>query len=453
MPRPWRRILWGLAVLVVVLMVVAPVAMAAQISAGGGGGGRGGGSGGSGGGSSRSTQCPPPPGEPDPPGCLYIKRTYTRDAYDSEIPSKAYYIGTGRWTWWSDVTIPIWIDWDPGYPQYNKWIYDPTSDKVLKYEFVRIRSEGPYYIEDEYRPLVRKYYDQWQLEHGRVYAKSIWWAEIHGWPRMIVYVWNNGKADPSPAGTYNPNRTSVTFNNYQPIRGIHYCPTTCAEDFPNPNSRSPRRPLVKAPPIYDLEPDGREKPPLLSPPQDWLGDQIDCDNCKHKDVYDPNGVFLFGGRPAQNLFSATRGTNAILAIDTLAQGDLSVPPAGNKVTQVIIRIPDIPGAQAKAALYQGTPQKGQWLTSLWIPPDTKVRKYQVVFEVHGYNYWGQPRTKVVYGWLWVDGGDCPATDRNCQKERGMLNPDEVSFCGLSEDEMRALGDRWIYKCNDPRLVK
>ena len=450
MRRLWQRVVWGLATLVFILMAIVPAAMAAQISAGGGGSSRSGGSGGSGGGASRSTQCPPPPGEPDPPGCLYIKDTYTRDATDSEIEKrKAFYIGTGRWEWWSDVSYPWFIEWDPGYPQYNVWRYDPTADKPLRYDFVGIRSEGPYYIEDEYRPLVRKFYDEWQLEHGRVYAKSLWWSEVQGWPTMIVYVRNDGRSFSMPTGTYNPNRTSVTFNNNKPLHGIHYCPATCAEDFPNANSRSPRRPLVKNPPIYDTNPDGREKPPIASPPLDWLGDQIDCNNCRYKDVYDPNGVFLFGGRPARNLFSATRGTNAILAIDALAQGDPRVPPALNKVTQVIIRIPDIPGSpQAKAALIEGNAQKGRWLTSLPIDPRTKVGKYKVVFEISGTNYWGMTRRKIVEGQIWIDGGDCPATDRSCQRK-----PGEVSYCGLSEEQMRELGPVWEYRCRDPRLIR
>ena len=211
---------------------------------------------------------------------------------------------------------------------------------------------------------------------------------------------------------------------------------------------------MKNPPVYDRNPDGREKPPIASPPNDWLGDQIDCNNCRYKDVYDPNGVFLFGGKPSRNLFSATRGTNAILALDALAQGDPRVPPARNKVTQVIVRIPDIPGSpQAKATLREGNPQKGRWLTSLPIDPRTKVGKYKVVFEVTGRNYWGMARRKIVEGQIWIDGGDCPATDRNCQKRQGMLNPGEVSFCGLSEEEMRALGDKWVYRCADPRLVR
>ncbi|PZN10057.1 MAG: hypothetical protein DIU69_07715 [Bacillota bacterium] len=211
----------------------------------------------------------------------------------------------------------------------------------------------------------------------------------------------------------------------------------------------------KAPPIdRPIPPSGIVPPPVFSGYEAYLGGrEILKDDYKSRDDWGRGGVWLFGGRPSRNMFSATRGTNAILAIDTLAQGDLSVPPALNKVAQVIIRIPDIPGAQAKATLVSGNAQKGQWLTSLPIPPTTRVGKYKVVFEIRGTNYWGQARTKIVEGQIWIDGGDCPATDRNCQKEHGMLNPGEVSFCGLSEDEMRALGDRWIYKCNDPRLVK
>lgn len=444
MRRPWRRILWGLAMVVVVLMTVAPPAMAAQISAGGGGGA----SSGNGAGTGGSTQCPPPPGQPDPPGCIYIKSTFTRDAYDTEIPSIAYYIGTGQWKWWAETADAWYIEWDPGYPQYNKWIYDPTSDKVLKYEFVGVRAEGPYYIEDEYRPLVRKYYDMWQLEHGMLYNHYIWWSEIMGWPKVIVYVWNNGWSFPVSAGTYNPNRTSITFNNLRPIHGIEYCPARCSWRFPFENPQSPRSPLVKNPPIYNRNPDGREKPPITSAPLDWLGDQIDCDNCQHKDVYDPNGVFLFGGRPSRNLFSGTRGRQAVFGIDTLAQGDLSVPPAKNRVDEVIVRVPDL-GIGAKMALYDGNRQRGQWITALVIPWDARIGRYKVEFVVSGRNYWGERREKVVYGWLQVDGGSCAPTDRRCQMEP----PGPVSYCGLSEDQMREMGPVWEYRCRDPRLIR
>jgi len=418
-----------------------------------------------------TNQCPPPPGQPDPPGCVYIIDVKEFDidlhSHYNTLEHMKHIVPTNRWVWDYPnkfITPMSWwrVIWDPGYPR-NEWRYDSTSDKLLAY-LHRGTEETEFYIVDNYISKIREYFDQWRLEKGTWEGVNLIWSRIIGVPRVRYTFYNDNthKREFVPPKTYGPAYSlGLNTNDYFPAFVIYFKATWDPQfisgqrtrvRFPVNDPRSPRSPLVKNPPEYSTSPGG-PKPPITGWPLDWLGDEIICDNCKSREVLKNPGQWLFGGRPVENLFSATRGTNAILAIDTLAQGDLSVPPAGNKVTQVIIRIPDIPGAQAKAALYQGTPQKGQWLTSLWIPPDTKVRKYQVVFEVHGYNYWGQPRTKVVYGWLWVDGGDCPATDRNCQKERGMLNPGEVSFCGLSEDEMRALGDRWIYKCNDPRLVK
>lgn len=447
----YRRFLQVLAVFLCLVMLVtvgAPEMAFAKAMGPGGGSGSGGSSKGSSSSSSDDDDCPPPPGKPDPPGCIYVIATGERNATSREINEQGIaWVPSGQYVWWGDETSNYWIDWDAGYPQYNKWIYDPQSDRILRYDFVG-SSEGTYYIEDEYRPFVRKFYDKWQLEHGLLHVKRIWWAQKMGWPIVSYVLYNTGISIISETGK--ASRYDVTHGRTQPIDGLMYCPTTCTEQFPNPFSQSPRRPIIKNPPIYNTVPDGKPKPPMVPYPHDWLGDEIDCDNCQHQDVYDPTGIWLFGGRPVYNLFSAARGENVVIGINTLAQGDLNLPPARNRVSQVIISIEGISGAQSSAKLTSGTAQDGQWRASLFIPYGTKIGRYRVVFDIRGTNYWGQPRRKIVYAWLQVTTGEtvdpgCKPFEQDCGKK--------VGYCGLDEDDMRRLGNKWRYECLDPKLVK
>lgn len=339
----------------------------------------------------------------------------------------------GYWDWAPEPTAVLDIQYDPGYPQYKDRV---SHEKTLRWIYSGKTWESSNYIFDEYNPEIRRWYDQWRLERGELVVARLRWAPVYRIGRVYTcYIYSNGQEDCEPSGWEKVEPVAELGNLYYPAQTRIRFP----DYFGNP---------IKVPP------DPPEAPPLLSYPEDYLGDQLYRDDYRYEDYIGDPGTFLFGGQPYSDPASGTRGESATLAITSKVTG---FPGGQHEVTSASARVLD--GFPWTGRLSFGIRPGGDprdeaiWTGLLPIPDDTPLGRYRVEVTIQGRNAWGMPRTKIIYMTLIVDAGDrCDRPSASGQCDDRKTRPGDRGLCGMSEEDIRRT-PRWWLRCSKPRLLK